>query len=383
MRRVGKALLHLWHTEGHIGRREFTRKIFILGIISFITNISLIMSFYQFDRTDSFQLATIMLWPMLLVNILFTYIFSRLIGKRINDVRGQVSVLKGGLYTICTALPFSGLYLLVLLCRRPGRVTEQHHESRREWRLLHHTLIALLLPVLIFAPIRYNMLSKKVIDLEVPVSVNLLYSAFYDVSEPAMRTILRLVRASSLSGVIYQHCAQNVLSPCFEYSKIALKEGAGDSVEVLMQVASNSLQVFKKKEQGLYSANREENILLASLELLRNQLELLKLMDQRVDQIKMGFPYGVYLLSGNIQIPLLQLIDRTIHQNFLKVTLKKLTQIRSSLDKLIGNTSTLSEGQVAAYKLQFEVLDRELEILTNRYDFLLDQEDENASELQK
>ncbi len=374
MRRVGKALLHLWHTEGHIGRREFTRKIIILGIFSFVTNFSLIMSFYQFDRTGSFQLATVMLWAMLFANLVFTYIFSRLVGKRINDVRGHVSILKGGLYTICTVLPYSGLYLLILLCRRCGRVTEQHHESRREWSLFPHTLIALILPILFFAPIRYTMLSKKVIDLEVPVSANLLYSVLYDFSEPGMRTILRIARASIISGVILEHCSKDVLAPCFEYSKIALKEGSGDTTEVLMQVATNSLQVFKKKEQNFYSANHQENILLASLELLQNQLELFKLIDHRVDQIKMSFPYGVYLFAGNIQIPLLQLIDRSIHQHFWGDSLKKLTTIRRRLDKLIADSSSLSEEKVATYKLQFEVLDREFEFLTTRYDYFMKNE---------
>lgn len=369
MKRVGKALLHLWHTNGHMGRIEFTRKLLSFGILVFLLNSSLVMTYYQLDHTGRSPSADYILWSMLLINLITVYIFSRLVGKRINDVRGHVSVFSGSLYVLTTALPYAGIYLVILLCRKKGRVTEQHHESVKEWSLLRHTFIAILLPILIFAPLRYNNISKQVLDVNIPVGVNLFYSTFYDVSDPLIRYLLRTSRTAAVAGLLHESCLRTQKS-CLEYSLASLRQDSTDVSSSILHVAVNSLQIFKKLESSGYSNDKNENQALAVLELLNRNIELIKNQNTRIDQFENNIPYGVYLISGVIQVPMLELYDRYLEEQFLKISLKKLQELADGFTKGLGK-GKLSESFYNKIKEQLELLNRELEILTNQYDYLM------------
>ena len=332
--------------KGALSRKSFLRHSLSLGLCLFILNI-LFIFLYKFARkTDSptFYILAIILGAV--PNVFSLMIFIRLCGRRSLDIfypRGNGLFFL--LLNIQLVLPLIGIYYYFFLLFQKGTLSENFSGKIP---LKKHLLIGILSPLLLCLIIRLTILPPYYAEKNTEIFKTENISIF-DKTDKIIRYIFTDNMDPSFHYIqdVFSEFREISLMKDFYSSKDSLKNHPEFFLEnylkrnqikpftvtgIVLGVASNSLFVFREKEENKKSSKDQDAVnISAALKMINTNLTIINLSKNRLTPIHQAAPYGIFFLTGSTEVYLLELVDDLIYYKFLDVSYKKL---KENLDKV-------------------------------------------------
>lgn len=313
---------------GALSRSAFRKNLLKLCSTVFISNIVALFLYYYGTHQDNLLSWRLAYGIGLLINVSGFFTCGIFVIRRLRDLLfpQKLSSFKIPIVFLLF-FPLSAIYFITLLLTVNGRLS---FPEAKPISITKHALIALLLPFLLIAPLRFTFS-----EIKIPESLDdkyskkfksqkILKSYFSDNLPPSFLYISNHAFEAALIFNFKENAQKSSEIPLENNNLFIRSFGTYRSSKKITSTASivgialSALYIFEGKNQIGTSS--------AALHLTNSALNFIPTLEDRNTLINQNPAQLIYLFIGNIEIPVLQFIDDAIFYKFMSISEQKLTQ---------------------------------------------------------
>jgi hypothetical protein len=336
-------------------KEEFKKAVMIKSFIALFGNITLITIFnLEMIQVDATYYSAALL-SLFCFNLYTMIAFSLVLKKRVSyllvgESKKKIIINLILMAIITTLLPMIGLFLIFSL------FIDDIKNKQKRWSL--GSKIPKSVGMALVASFIITLVSTN--QLKHATALELSYKSLvrYQVS-PSIKyvtdTMIEAYYVFDHKKNLNKLCPTEDKASCLhKKNKEVLSRYDTSSTGIILSIAAEAVSIFKqKKVKDDKKSPKEESMMNAAILLIDTNLSWMQISCNKKTLIEKSFPYGIYLATGSVEIPLIILAEKFIQNQYLDTAYIRLSALLQGIKE-----KKVQQRKIASLETTMDAIDK-------------------------